>query len=368
MEGYKLWVRKNKDFVHSFESLANGITWLLPERFSNTEIGPEAVYAFLGILSAVNQHIIDTSPSRSQPQGRGESLFPWSLCVSTLKDLETVVEVTAQHLYGEDGKWSFIALMEAMKAMVRFALFRDSGYKMLLQGGEVANVDKNDHNVKGIRQGAIKSSEKPGEYCGREQFQGYNGFIPKNLEGRAMTALSKFGENARTYSAPMRRNQFQQKFEAAALLMEKPTFSTVWSQRGLYGRLFVTGELLSIMRPLVYVLLIRKYGIKSWTPWLLSLAMDLIGTSILSQATNSSSGGGEKLYKVSTSEKDEMKRRKLIWALYIMRDPFFCKYTRCRLEKADMYLTNVPVIGFLTGKLVELVIGAQTRYTYTSGS
>lgn len=42
MEAYKRWVRQNKDYVHSLESLANGLTWLLPERFSESEIGPEA--------------------------------------------------------------------------------------------------------------------------------------------------------------------------------------------------------------------------------------------------------------------------------------------------------------------------------------
>lgn len=42
MEAYKRWVRRNKEYVHSLESLANGMTWLLPERFSDSEIGPEA--------------------------------------------------------------------------------------------------------------------------------------------------------------------------------------------------------------------------------------------------------------------------------------------------------------------------------------
>lgn len=357
MEAYKLWVRRNRDFVQSLESLANGITWLLPERFSNSEIGPEAVYAFLGIVGAVNQHIIDTAPSRSRPrplvQG-GESSFPWPLCVSTLKDLETVVEVAAHHFYGEDGKWNFIAATEAVKALVRLALFRDSGYKMLLQGGEVANVEKKARNAGG--------SGRPG------QLQGFDGFIPQNLEGRAISALNRFGENAKMALDPMRMKQFQRNSETAAGLIEKPTLSTIWSQRGLYGRLFLTGEALHIMRPLLYVLLIRKYGIRSWKPWLLSLAIDLTGMSILSHATNPRRVSGEEFYRISSSEKEEIKRRKLIWALYIMRDPFFTKYTRHRLEKSDTYLQNVPVIGFLTGKFVELVIGAQTRYTYTSGS
>lgn len=64
----------------------------------------------------------------------------------------------------------------------------------------------------------------------------------------------------------------------------------------------------------------------------------------------------------------KLRRRKLLWALYLMRDPFFSKYTRQRLESTEKLLEPVPIIGFLTAKIVELIIGAQTRYTYMSGS
>lgn len=43
------------------------------------------------------------------------SSFPYSLCISALKDLETLVEVAAQHYYGNESKWNFIAVMEATK-------------------------------------------------------------------------------------------------------------------------------------------------------------------------------------------------------------------------------------------------------------
>lgn len=74
-----------------------------------------AVYAILGIISSVNQHIIDTTSNQLLPRISAVASFPWSLCVSTLKDLEAVVEVAAQHFYGEEGKWNFIALAEATK-------------------------------------------------------------------------------------------------------------------------------------------------------------------------------------------------------------------------------------------------------------
>lgn len=42
MEAYKTWVRRNRDYVRQLSSLASGMTWLLPERFAASEIGPEA--------------------------------------------------------------------------------------------------------------------------------------------------------------------------------------------------------------------------------------------------------------------------------------------------------------------------------------
>ncbi|GAY57206.1 hypothetical protein CUMW_177650 [Citrus unshiu] len=148
MDAYKRWVRRNRDYVHSLESLANGLTWLLPEWFSESEIGPEAVTTFLGIITAINEHIIETTPSQKG------------------SDLEILVEVVAQHYYGDKKKWNFIAITEATKVLVRLALFQNSGYKMLLHGGETLNVEmpsddsKSQLNIRGCpKRKAWKESE-----------------------------------------------------------------------------------------------------------------------------------------------------------------------------------------------------------------
>ncbi|XP_039137477.1 peroxisome biogenesis protein 16 isoform X2 [Dioscorea cayenensis subsp. rotundata] len=359
MEVYKAWVRRNQEFIHSLESLANGITWLLPERFSNSEIGPEAVYALLGIAGDVNQYIIDTAPSRTSSMGsESSSSFPWTLCVSALKNLETVVEVAAQHFFGDDGKWNFIAATEATKVLVRLGMLRDSGWKMLLEGGGTVNSEKSKDLW--VTQGGIRRDGRPVE--------NFYGDIPPHLERRAMAALSRFGENAKISSDPMWRQRLRQSYEPPAEVVEKPTFSSIWFEKGLSSQLLLTGEVLSIMRPLLYVLLIRKYGIRSWFPWAVSLGVDLTGISFLSFATNPKRRSKELCYHLSSSEKEEIKRRKRILALYLMRDPFFTKYTKNILEKGDRCFSQIPVAGFLIAKGVELLIGAQTRFTYTLGS
>lgn len=358
MEAYKRWVRTNKEYVHSLESLFNGLTWLLPERFSESEIGPEAVTSVLGIITAINEHIIDTAPTQLHEQSSSPSSFPYSLCITLLKDSETFIEVVGQQYYGEDKKWNFIAVTEAIKALVRLALLRNHGYKMLLHGGENPN--------EGNESDALKLQSGYGNRTQNRQHLGQT-----HLEGRALSALSRFGENARRVSEPawLRRVQHQQAImEPTAAVVKRPTLSSILSEKGLPGGFFVLGEATYILRPLIYVLLIRKYGVRSWFPWSVSLAVDLMGMSILSLVTTSWRTKQNNSIHLSNPEKNELNRRKILWALYLMRDPFFCNYTRQRLESTERILQPIPVIGFLAAKLIELMVGAQTRYTYMSGS
>ncbi|KAL5565469.1 hypothetical protein UlMin_028633 [Ulmus minor] len=346
MEAYKKFVRENKDCA--FLGISVQLT------------------AFLGIITAINEHIIESTPRSVLPRP-AEPSFPYPLCISALKDLETLVEVAAQQYFGDEKKWNFIALMEASKVIARLALFRNNGYKMLLHGGETSNADEHldtkfPHN--GI--GGFSNPEGPG------YLRNSHGQNPWNLEGRALSALSRFGENARTVSNPawLRRVQHQHAImepPAPAPVDKRPTLSTILAEKGLCGALFVTGEALFITRPLIYVLFIRKYGIRSWIPWFLSLGIEFFGMGVLSRVTSWDDGRKDQI-SLSGPEKQEIKRRKLLFALYLMRDPFFSKYTRQRLESTEKIVDTVPIIGFLTGKIVELLIGAQTRYTYTSGS
>ncbi|TVU33591.1 hypothetical protein EJB05_25416 [Eragrostis curvula] len=313
MEAYKLWVRKNRELVRSLESLANGLTWILPERFANSEITPEAVYALLGIVSSVNQHIID-APAEGHALASKEQSIPWGLVVSILKDVEAVVEVAAQHFVGDDRKWSFLAVTEAVKAGVRLAAFRESGYKMLLQGGEVANEEEvtileenfgvNGNGVPPIY--PMNGHSQNGQKVALNGLDGKDGFVSKSLEGRAVAALNKFGQNAKMVSDPMWMRRLQPAPEPQALVVEKPkpSLASVWSAKGVSGRLFILGEVVHIFRPLVYVLLIRKFGIKSWTPWLVSLAVEVTSLGIHSRATDINHKEG-KVLRLSTAERDE---------------------------------------------------------------
>lgn len=93
----------------------------------------------------------------------------------------------------------------------------------------------------------------------------------------------------------------------SASVVERPTLSSLLSKKGINGALFVMGEVLFITRPLIYVLFIRKYGIRSWIPWFLSLGVDFMGFSFLSLVTNSRHGGTDRKFHLSIPENDEVR-------------------------------------------------------------
>ncbi|KAE9622052.1 putative peroxisome membrane protein, Pex16 [Lupinus albus] len=355
MEGYKRWVREKKEYVHSFETLSTGLMWVPPELFSNSEIVPEAVTTILGIITTINAHIIETAPTQDITGSTESYSFPYSLFLSVLAGLESLVEGVAQHYYGDNKKWNFLVVTEATKVLVRLSLFRKSGYKMLLSGMETSNDDTNSISLTSQDQSSLIRFGEMEPMTSNRVDQNHQREIAAEC-----TMLS---------TCRVDQNHHQEAIiDPPVSVTERPTLFDILSKKGLCGVLCFIGEVLFITRPLVSVLFIRKYSIRSWTPWFLSLAFDCIGMSILSLVATSVAGRKERRIYLSASEKDEVKRRKLLFVLYILKDPFFSKYTRQKLESIEKVLEPVPVIGFLTAKAVELIIGCQTRYTYISGS
>lgn len=86
------------------------------------------------------------------------------------------------------------------RALVRLASFQSSGYKMLLHGGETPNVEKPSppstpgHKYDGFQDPRMFNG-------GASMPNGYGG-NPWNRQGTALSALSRFGANARGTSDP----------------------------------------------------------------------------------------------------------------------------------------------------------------------
>ncbi|KAE8733353.1 hypothetical protein F3Y22_tig00001349pilonHSYRG00153 [Hibiscus syriacus] len=181
----------------------------------------------------MNEHILDTAPDERHNDSADPWSFPYAKCLSVLSNLETLVEVEAEKYRG-DKKWNFIT--EAIKVILRLALFRNCGYKMLLQGGETPNVEKDSEHTS--LQHIIGGFQKLGVRNGPCWLQDDHGQNPWSVEGRALSALRKFGESGLMVSDQSWMQRIKQEhaiMEPRTSVIERPTLSRILSELYLFS-------------------------------------------------------------------------------------------------------------------------------------
>lgn len=82
---------------------------------------------------------------------------------------------------------------------------------MLLQGGEASNDEKDSDNITSQHQ--IGHLPQPIGHIGSGYMNNNLFQNPWNLEGKALSALSRFGENARMLHDPTRLRHLKQQHE-----------------------------------------------------------------------------------------------------------------------------------------------------------
>ncbi|OBZ91633.1 Peroxisome biogenesis factor 16 [Choanephora cucurbitarum] len=123
------------------------------------------------------------------------------------------------------------------------------------------------------------------------------------------------------------------------------------------------GELLYILRPLIYVLSILKFGRRSWKPWFISLFVE-IGSDI---AVKKGYRNGSR-HNMMPLEKQELSRRLKQLLLNVMRGAFYLHITRPRLEKMCNKLEHKPVLSIVSNVLRDYLPLWEQIYFYTSAS
>jgi peroxin-16 len=83
------------------------------------------------------------------------------------------------------------------------------------------------------------------------------------------------------------------------------------------------GEVAFILRPLVYVLAILLWGRRSWKPWFLSLAVDLISNEAVHRGYTTDGRSN-----MMPLEKTEYHRRLKFLAFYLLKGAFYARITR----------------------------------------
>ena len=79
VSAYCNFVRQHAGAVRAAEALLHNVTWLLPDRFSTSEVPLEIVNSVVGLLGVIHEHILQRRAS-----GNG---IPWPLLVSCIQQV-----------------------------------------------------------------------------------------------------------------------------------------------------------------------------------------------------------------------------------------------------------------------------------------
>lgn len=114
-------------------------------------------------------------------------------------------------------------------------------------------------------------------------------------------------------------------------------------------------ELLYICKPLIHLGGVATFGYHSWKSWLLALATDLF--SLRMYYTNR---GG-----LSKQQKVEVSRRCVGLLLYLMRSPFYNKFSDDKITSLlDALSRNIPLARTICNPLLEYIPQWQSTYFY----
>ena len=370
---------------------------------------------------------------QQQQQQRQEPRQPqWvrlvRLVLTLLAHTEVVLEMLARVLGGEGRRTVVIALIESVKAFSRLVLLGQSKAGTLLvaggqfqaskkaltppaegdleaggagAGGEGSTssgaasttIEIQELDAEGQPAGAAEGSAGPAEsadalaptpapalWQGRRS--GKQLPLPPSLR-----AFDNTGASATPKAAAALRKQAQQQQPSPQGLLMGP------GPEDLVLRL--AGEVLHIVRPVMYIAMVSRAGTdkakSSWRPLVVSLSLDLLAmrcsaaacppgaeaqqqllppAEVLARAARKLVvGGAQPAAQQGDRDADELKRRRGLVALYLMRSPLYELITLPAVQRVAKGLGHLPAVGASIEPLITETVGYYHRvHFYTSAS
>lgn len=391
---YAEYVASNAHSVGQVESTLRSLTYLLPgARLNDSELASESVHTFVQLLSIYHDHLlkkraetlsvselasssVKTTKPKSSPHAR-YTMF-WADSSSLYQKVATILkmvqytellwEMTARRRGGERSRWRMVVFLESFKAVLRMILLRLTNSRPVVTPPLPLREDfapieqKEEDTIEEFSEEDMKLLD-PIPFEPKDAF-GESGIptppmsdsdkIPVHYNPADPFILPRTGFALPSMPSPE---------SVSSYLLEhvitsddiKPVQQLVHRLTSFRGQ---AAEILYIIRPLIYALLMqrvaRKYGYegtkwkRNWTPWLVGLTIEYFARQLAKQDLASRAPGGARS-SLSALEREEFTKRGWNMAWWGMRGAFYENVTKGAITKVVTGLKGKPVLDLVGG-------------------
>lgn len=318
---YKQWVQSNPQLVSDMEHTVKLFSYFSAGRFNNSTLASEFIYSMPNLFILVNDLLMSSGKYINLKVPKLQlKIKVW---LTVLEYTEALFEVSAHRFWGKSGKWLMITFIQIFKAALR--LFLIHIYKEnVVKSPSIAPLNR----------------DKMSELCEKD-IPMKEGFQLKRSGIVVRSIKASRSVRTRVWAPiPSMRDENQN--------VNDPLISK---------KMLKFAETLYIIKPLIHLGCLSTTGRMKWQPWFLSFIIDLSSLQLFMHYG--------KTVALNKEEWDEIDQRKLSLLLYILRSPFYDKYSRTRIiALLKSFSAKVPLVRLLTEPIEKYLPHWQRMYFY----